>query len=173
VKIPEPLSLFLDWVLLDRAIRPPSGKNPKSLMTGIWVAYQPSGNGRGKVGARRALKLRGSDVSLRRYVVILALRDSGLTLDAACWELAARLGKTTLAQKETIKTGFHKFRPASPPDRVLASWRGRFEGWRRSVKGPTEASIIFLAGRLAHDPDRGQQVADDFRDLARRAQSLS
>jgi hypothetical protein len=141
-------------------------------MEGIWVAYQASVKGRGKVGARRALKLRGSDWALRRYVVISALLEFGLKLDAACWEVARRLGKTTLAEKETIRTGFDKFRPPFPPDRILASWCGRFEEWRRSVTESDHAGIEFFADRLAADRHRGPQVAAGFRELVRRSRSL-
>ncbi len=160
--IPPALILFIDWVLLDCARRQPSGKNPHEPMAGIWMARGVSPKGRGKAGARRAFKLRLSDLPLRRYVAILALRQIGITLDDACWEVALRLGKTTLAQESSIKTAFLKFHSPYPPDQLLKTWRGLFDGFRSWVIQSEDRNINFLADRLAADPDRGPDVAKRF-----------
>ena len=130
----EELLLFVDWVLADVAKRPSHGKNPTRPIDGVWISYGPDSNpkGRGKAGIRNGpAHMRGSDIVARRYVTILALRQSGRSLKDACYMVAERLnGGTKPLQKtvDSIKTGFMK---CGNPFRHtwFGYWIGAFERW--------------------------------------------
>ena len=130
----EELLLFVDWVLADIAKRPSRSKNPTRPIDGVWIGYGPDSNpkGRGKAGIRKGpAHMRGSDIVARRYVTILALRQSGRSLKDACFMVAERLsGATTPQQKvvESIKTGFTKCR--NPFRHAwLGYWIAMFDDW--------------------------------------------
>jgi hypothetical protein len=166
--VSEPLSQFIDWVLLDLAYREPSGKNPVTLMEGILRAYQPSSRGKGS--GRRAYKLRGSDLTLRRYISILALREEKFTLDFSFMEVASRLGQSTAAAAESVSRGYYEFVPPFPPEGMLADWQGLFKAWKLWVLQADERTIDCVA-KLFEDrlvPERAKK----FRDLVGRIRGV-
>jgi hypothetical protein len=106
------LWLFVDWELLGVANRPKAGKNPTEAISGPWVRYnQPDRKKRGKSGTRRGRPyLRGSDLAMRRFVAIAALREQGFGLENACIEVGTRLGKKAAKEFKSIGTSYHKYR---------------------------------------------------------------
>ena len=130
----EELLLFVDWVLADVAKRPSRSKNPTRPIDGVWIGYGPDANpkGRGKAGTRKGpAYMRGSDIVARRYVTILALRQSRRSLKDACYIVAKRLSRGTKPQQkavDSIKTGFIKCR--NPFRHTwLSYWITMFEDW--------------------------------------------
>lgn len=105
------LWLFIDWLLLGVAKRPEAGKNPTQPISGPWVLYnQLDQKKRGKSGVRKGQAyLRGSDLPMRRYLAIAAMREHGFSHDAACAELGIRLGKTTAPEMASISRSYHKY----------------------------------------------------------------
>jgi hypothetical protein len=103
--------LFVDWLLTDIACRTPSGKNQENDLVGFWITYwQFDQRRRGKRGIRRGpAYIRVSDLALRRYIAIRALREQNVPLKVACQEVGRRLGKTSARSLNSISTGFLKY----------------------------------------------------------------
>lgn len=167
-EIPEHLALFLDFLFLDEAVREVTGKNPDTPMRGRFKTYlQPSSRLRGKAGGRRGRAyMRRSDLSLRRYVAIEALRNEGVALKVACIEVGKRLGKETEKEIEVIKSGYQKFRPPYSSPELLSTWGCDFIWWREWLRRAPLSTVEFLAGRLKDT--QGELSAYKFLSLAKR-----
>ncbi len=105
--------------------------------------------------------MHGSDLSLRRYVAIEALRRWGCPLKSACIEVGERLGKGSQEAFDVIKSGYEKFRPPYAEAQLLRAWDEDFLWWKKWVRGEPQSTIDFFATRI---PDKGQR--DRFLALA-------
>jgi hypothetical protein len=171
--IPEPVSQFLDWIFLDVASRAASGKNPDVPIAGLFRAYsqQPS-KGRGKAGVRRGRSyMRRTDLSLRRYVAILALRKLGFTVDQAAAEVAVRLGKKTANEIDAIRTSFYKFHAPFSPGPLLASWEYCFTSWNDWAVRADARTIDFVAKELIIRKGLGKELAVRFQKIMQQVRS--
>jgi hypothetical protein len=177
----EELWLFTDWMLLDVAERVASGKNPTIPIRAVWIEYDdPNPKGRGKAGIRKGPGyMRGSDLPMRRYVVIRVMLDHGLSLKEACVAVAVRLNRTTEAELSSIASGFQKYRHPSREWLVSASLQ-RFEDWLQweirsnlldsAIPIDTMSELMRIhAGNLLHDEKRSKLFAEKWCSLARRA----
>jgi hypothetical protein len=165
----EELQQFVDYLLLDEAIRLSSGKTSDEPMRGLFISYgRPSSRRRGKAGARRGKAcMHGSDISLRRYVAITALRHAHYPLKRACIEVGVRLGRSLDSELAVIKSSYLKFHPPYAEEKVLAVWRGSFLTWREWVRTAPQDAIDFVAKELM--PGRGyRRAVEPFLSLAGR-----
>jgi len=178
----DELSLFVDWMLSDVAERAPSGKNPNTALSSFAIHYQkPDPSKRGKSGVRGGAwaRMRGSDLAMRRYVVIRVLRKHGRSLKEACWQVFMRLHKKTDKDLESIRVGFEKYR------HPLCNWWtdnsiNGFKDWiatevqgnliERGVSLETYASVVQVCAQsVFHDESRAKEFAERRKELARRA----
>jgi hypothetical protein len=166
---PEPTMQFVDWMLLDLATRPTSGKNPEMALDGLWMGYfDPASKSRGKGGVRtgRAYVHR-SDLSLRKYVAILKLKELGMLVEKASVVVGTRLGHTTAKEFTKIRKGFYKFHPPGPDEQLLRIWEGMFATWRVWAAEANQVTID-CAIHLMLARGRGAPEVRKFRDLVRR-----
>jgi hypothetical protein len=178
----DELCLFVDWMLSDVAERAPSGKNPTTALNSFAINYQqPDPSKRGKAGVRGGAwaRIRGSDLAMRRYVVIRVLRKHGLSLQDACYQVCKRLHKETDKDFESIRVGFEKYR------HPLRNWWtdnfvNDFKNWiawevqenliERGVSLETYASVVQAhAQSVCHDESRAKEFAERRTELACRA----
>jgi hypothetical protein len=125
----DELRLFVDFELFGKAERPDpdslmektcavaiirAKKNPTQPISGAFVVYsQPDQKKRGKNGIRKGpANMRGSDLSMRLYLDIFAMRWwKGMTLVKALEELTERLDRLDMTIKwDALKARYDRFR---------------------------------------------------------------
>jgi hypothetical protein len=112
----DDLPYFLDYVLLDAACRPPSGKRQKHLMKGLWMARSKDPH------------LRTTDRRLRRAVCMEAVRVvGGVSVQTAAIEISERVGTPTAVQIERLRTAYYR-QPTLGRDFTM--FVSQFLGWR-------------------------------------------
>lgn len=99
---------FVRFVLLDEAVRPPSGKRQNLAMTGFWMSRQ------GMTG------MRGSDGRLRwRTCIEMFKAISRLSIAKAAAEVYVVLGRPTLTWVNRFRVEYYEQRASRIEDRGL------------------------------------------------------
>jgi len=99
--------------------------------------------------------MRGSDLPARRYVAILALRESGASFKEACGEVANRLQ----TKDKSVSKGFAKFRNRCnrlQDGQLLSLWTTMFNDWLDYTK----RNFFDVGIRLGDVADRIRELSN-------------
>jgi len=139
--------------------RPSRGKNPRDCIRGVYIEYgpdpQPNKRGKGWNSDGSGLTCAALNLPARRYVAILALRESGASFKEACGEVANRLQ----TKDKSVSKGFAKFSDRCnrlQDGQLLSLWTTMFNDWLDYTK----RNFFDVGIRLGDVADRIRELSN-------------